>query len=277
MAGVAVRRRYRRDIVRPVVIRIVVGAVSWFEAYFATMPLHKWLITRSARSMYLDLKDTEWLTRSELEELQMRKLQRLLQHAYVHVPYYRDTLRTAGVHPLELESLDDVRRLPLLSKDDVRRHLHFKMFSDDHDKRQMQRITTSGSTGEPFTTYADRYQLEMRFATTLRGAEWAGWRFGDRQARLWHQTIGMSRSQIVRERIDAWFMRRLFIPAFEIDHDNIEQFIDQIRQHRPARRRLRGIAELPGVLHQRGWSARLLSESCDLVCAGATRQRSRRH
>ena len=115
-----------------------------------------------------------------------------------------------------MRSLGDMRLLPLLSKDDVRRHLFFDLFADDHDKGEMLRIATSGSTGEPFATYADRYQLEMRFATTLRALEWTGWRFGDRQARLWHQTLGMSRTQRIRERVDAWFMRRLFVPAFEL-------------------------------------------------------------
>ena len=205
----------------------------WFEAYFATMPLHKWLIRRSARDIYLDLKETEWLSKDALQELQLHKLQRLLQHAYVHVPFYRDAMRAAGVHPMETMTLDDIRRLPMLSKDDVRRNLYFKLFADNHRKRQMLKISTSGSTGEPFTTYADRYQLETRFAATLRGMEWTGWRFGDRQARLWHQTLGMTRLQVIRERIDAWFMRRLFIPAFEIDAENIEQFIDAIRKHRP--------------------------------------------
>jgi phenylacetate-CoA ligase len=97
----------------------------------------------------------------------------------------------------------------------------------------MLKISTSGSTGEPFTTYADRHQLEMRFATTLRGLEWTGWRFGDRQARLWHQTIGMTKLQVLRERLDGVFMRRMFVPAFEIDAENIERFIDAIRKHRP--------------------------------------------
>jgi phenylacetate-CoA ligase len=206
---------------------------AWFEAYFLTMPLHKWMIRGSAREIYLDLKRTEWLSKDELETLQLQKLQRLLQHAYVHVPFYRDAMRSAGVHPLEMNSLADIRRLPLLSKDDVRRNLYFALFADNHRKREMLKISTSGSTGEPFTTYADRNQLEARFAATLRGTEWTGWRFGDRQARLWHQTIGMTRAQVIRERIDARFMRRLFIPAFEIDPANIERFIDAIRRHRP--------------------------------------------
>jgi phenylacetate-CoA ligase len=97
----------------------------------------------------------------------------------------------------------------------------------------MHRIATSGSTGEPFVTYGDRHQLEMRFATTLRAMEWTGWRFGDKQARLWHQTLGMSRTQVWRERIDAMFMRRMFVPAFEMNADNLEGFVERIRRHDP--------------------------------------------
>jgi phenylacetate-CoA ligase len=204
-----------------------------FEAYFATTPLHKWKITRRARDLYLELKQTEQWSRGALQELQLTKLQRLLQHAYSHVPYYRDAFDQAGVHPEEILSIGDLRRLPLLEKDDVRRKLYFHLFADNHRKRDMLRITTSGSTGEPFTTYGDRHQLEMRFATTLRALEWTGWRFGDRQARLWHQTLGMSRSQVIRERTDAWFMRRLFVPAFELTPETIEQYVDRIRRFKP--------------------------------------------
>jgi phenylacetate-CoA ligase len=204
-----------------------------FELYFATMPLHKWQIRRRARRLYLDLKTTERMTKPELQALQLEKLKRLVQHAYVHVPYYRRAMSDAGVAPGDITSLEDISRLPLLGKQDVRDNLYFDLFSDDHDKKHMLKVSTSGSTGEPFVVYADRHQLEMRFATTLRALEWTGWRFGDRQARLWHQTIGMSRSQVLRERIDSWFMRRLFIPAYELRADNLEQFVDSIRSHRP--------------------------------------------
>ena len=204
-----------------------------FELYFATMPLHKWQIRRRARRLYLDLKTTEHMAKPELQALQLEKLKRLVQHAYVHVPYYRRAMSEAGVTPGDIASLSDISRLPLLSKQDVRDNLYFDLFSDDHDKEHMLKVSTSGSTGEPFVVYADRHQLEMRFATTLRALEWTGWKFGDKQARLWHQTIGMSRSQVIREKVDSWFMRRLFIPAYELRADNLEQFVDNIRRHCP--------------------------------------------
>jgi len=226
--------------IAPATVPVKVGAHPYrgrrrllFEAYFATMPLHKWMIGRTARRLYLELKVTERFTEQELRELQLTKLRRLILHAYNHVPFYRRRMDDVGAHPLDIRTFDDLPSLPLLSKDNVREHLLFDLFADNHREADLLKVTTSGSTGEPFTTYADRYQLEARFATTLRALEWTGWRFGDRQARLWHQTLGMSWSQIIRERIDAWFMRRLFIPAFEISPTNIEEFISAIRGHRP--------------------------------------------
>src|SRR6516165_8025523 len=97
----------------------------------------------------------------------------------------------------------------------------------------MLKITTSGSTGEPFVCYVDKHQLEMRWAATLRSMEWAGYRFGDRQARLWHQTIGMSLGQVIRERIDALLSRRMFIPAYEMSDKNLPQSMEKLRKFRP--------------------------------------------
>jgi phenylacetate-CoA ligase len=132
-----------------------------------------------------------------------------------------------------LNSTSDLTNLPYLEKDLLKENLYFDLFAENHDKRDMHKITTSGSTGTPLTIYADRFQLEVRFASTLRALEWTGWRFGDKQARLWHQKIGMSFSQIVKEKLDAFLLRRMFIPAFEISSGSIESMISRIEKFRP--------------------------------------------
>ena len=204
----------------------------WFETYFATMPVHKWLIRRSARDSTSSSRRP-----SGCRVASSTRCSSTSCSVCCSTP--TSTCRTTArrcTPPAYTRTTSLARRHrphPAAHEDAVRRHLYFKLFADNHRKREMLKVTTSGSTGEPFTTYADRHQLEVRFATTLRGLEWTGWRFGDRQARLWHQTIGMTKLQVLRERIDAWFMRRLFIPAFEIDADNIEDFIGPIREHKP--------------------------------------------
>jgi phenylacetate-CoA ligase len=205
-----------------------------FEAYFALMPLHAWMIRgRQTRKRYLDLKESEFFSKEELANLQSVKLQKIVQHAYKTSLFYRKRLDDLGINPKDIRSIDDLSKLPFLEKDDVRQNLDSGLISNAVDKKRMLQINTSGSTGKPFTIFADREQLEIRFASTLRAMEWTGWRFGDRQARLWHQTLGMSRTQVIRERIDAWFMRRIFIPAFEISDKNIEAFVERIGSFRP--------------------------------------------
>jgi phenylacetate-CoA ligase len=203
------------------------------ELYFLLTPFHKWMITRQFRSLFFSLRRSQYLSRADLREFQLRRLRRMVRHAYNHVPFYRQSMDAAGVTPDDIRSLEDIARLPMLSKDDVRDNLYFDLFADNHRKSEMLKVATSGSTGHPFVCFADRQQLELRAATTMRAAEWAGWRFGDRQARLWHQTLGLTPSQVWREKIDAWFMRRLFIPAYEIRDDNIRDFLERLRRHRP--------------------------------------------
>ena len=203
------------------------------ELYFFTTPLHKWMISSRIRKDFFALRRTQYLKADDIKELQLQKLKRLIRHAYNQVPLYREKLKGAGISPAEIRSIEDLEKLPLLSKQEVRENLYFDLFAENHNKSEMLKIATSGSTGEPFICYADRRQLEMRFATTMRAAEWTGWKFGDKQVRLWHQTIGMSFLQIIRERFDAFFMRRLFIPAYEMKDSNIKHLLEQVKRHEP--------------------------------------------
>ena len=204
-----------------------------FRLFFRTMPLHKWIIGKRAEIFYLWLKGLEFTSKHELERLQLRRLKSLLQHAYLTVPYYKRVFDSAGFKPNQITSVADLHKVPLLSKQDVGANVYFAMFSELHNKKEMHKINTSGSTGEPFVCYADKFQLEMRFATTLRALEMSGWKFGDKQLRLWHQTLGMSRTQAFKERLDAWFMRRHFIPAFEMSEDSLKNLMRIIEKKKP--------------------------------------------
>lgn len=204
-----------------------------FSLYFATSFLHKWIIGKNAKQFYYWLKRTEFVEKAELENIQLRRLQRLLQNAYINVPYYRREFDRVGFKPSQLKKIEDIVNIPLLSKNAVRKNVYFSLFSKNHNKSEMHRISTSGSTGEPFVCYADKFQLEMRFATTLRALEMSGWRFGDKQLRLWHQTLGMSKTQATKERIDALFMRRHFIPAFEMSTNSMDNLMRVIERKKP--------------------------------------------
>lgn len=201
--------------------------------YFLTLPAHGWLLRPGTRHVYDWLQQTQWQPPETLQALQSDRLRRLVAHAYANVPYYRRMMDDLGILPTDVNSVNDLKALSFLSKDDVRENLYFKLIAENHSKRDMHRIATSGSTGQPFVTYADREQLEIRFASTIRSLEWTGWRFREPQVRLWHQTIGLSRSQEIREKLDARLMNRTFIPAFELTEEGLAQLVRKLNQRRP--------------------------------------------
>ena len=205
----------------------------WFRVYILFMPIHHWMIGRSVATYYNELNKSQWLPSTKIKELQDKKLNLLVQHSYKHVPYYREKMDSMNLSPDDIQSIDDLHKLPLLSKKDVKENIYFDLMSDNHDKSKIQKITTSGSTGQPFTYYVDKQQLEFRWAATLRGMEMTNYKFGDKQARLWHQTLGLSRIQIIKEYMDAFFTRRKFFPVFEIKQKNIDKMIKKLSKYKP--------------------------------------------
>lgn len=206
--------------------------VRW-RAYLAAFDRTHWMITRDVEHYYETLRKTQWLSISDTRELQDEKLRRLIRHAYRNVPYYRSRMQALGLRPEDIRGQADLHKLPMLTKADIRQHLYFDIMSENHDKAQVLRITTSGSTGEPFVCYADRAQLELRWAATLRAQEWTGYQFGDPCVRLWHQTIGMSKSQILKERADAILSNRTFVPIFEMSEKNLAAMVQKIAEADP--------------------------------------------
>jgi phenylacetate-CoA ligase len=205
----------------------------YWGGYLSLFGATHWMMTRQVGDQLRDLKESQWLSIDKMRELQLAKLRRLIIHAHRHVPYYRDKMRELGITPDDIQTLDDIAKLPMLTKDDVRKHLYFDIMSDNHNKAEILKVTTSGSTGEPFVCFVDRAQLEFRWAATLRSMEWTGWRFGDRQLRLWHQTLGMSKMQVAREFADAMLSRRRFIPAYEMSDETLRQFVKTIEEFKP--------------------------------------------
>lgn len=209
-----------------------VAELRW-KAYLAAFERSHWMITRDVEHYYETLERTQWLEPSRMRDLQDEKLRRIVRHAYRDVPYYRQKMQEAGVRPEDVRGQADLHKLPLLSKDDIRKNLYFDILSESHDKNEVQRITTSGSTGEPFVCYADRAQLEFRWAATLRSQEWTGYRFGDSTVRLWHQTLGMTPAQVAREKLDATLSNRTFVPVFDISDQSLADVLRVIDEHKP--------------------------------------------
>ena len=124
-----------------------------------------------------ELDDAERLTREELEDLQLARLQSTVHHAYAHVPAYRVKLDEAGVAPDDIRTLADVRRLPFTTKEDLRQNYPFGMFAVPMS--QVARIhASSGTTGRPTVVGYTRDDLAIWSSLVARCLRASGVRAG---------------------------------------------------------------------------------------------------
>lgn len=86
--------------------------------------------------------------RGEIKGLQLKRLKETVERIYSNVPYYKKKLDEAGVTPDSIKSLDDLKRIPFTTKDDLRENYPFGLFASP--MKDIVRIhASSGTTGKP--------------------------------------------------------------------------------------------------------------------------------
>ncbi len=88
----------------------------------------------------------ERMDREELEQLQLERLESTLSRVYMNVPFYHKKFDEVGFEPDDFRSMDDLRKLPFTSKDDLRDNYPYGMFAVP--LREVVRVhASSGTTG----------------------------------------------------------------------------------------------------------------------------------
>jgi len=125
-----------------------------------------------------ELEAIETASRDELRALQLSRLRTTLAHAYDNVPHYRRAFDAKGVHPRDLQSLEDLAKFPFTVKADLRDNYPFGMFAVPRE--QVVRVhASSGTTGKPTVVGYTRNDIDMWATVMARSIRAAGGRPGD--------------------------------------------------------------------------------------------------
>ncbi len=101
----------------------------------------------------------EAMPRPEVEQLQLERLQAMLNRLYSEVSYYRNLLDSIGLSPSEFRSLDQLRRIPFTRKETLRENYPYGLFAVP--LREIVRIqASSGTTGQPVVTGYTRNDIK---------------------------------------------------------------------------------------------------------------------
>ena len=105
-------------------------------------------------------KEIETMPREELKKLQSERLVAQVKHVYDNVPYYRDKMIEKGVSPDDIHGIEDLHKLPFLSKSDLRDAYPYGLLAKPI-KDCVRIHSTSGTTGKRVVAFYTQHDIDL--------------------------------------------------------------------------------------------------------------------
>jgi len=192
-------------------------------------PLHERIKGHHSVAIRRRLERSQWLDASGIEREQAGRLREFLVEIGARVPYYRELFARTGFDPAAVRSVTDLRRLPLLTKAEIRAHAE-QMKAEGHGP--LSRYNTGGSSGQPLVFYIGKGRKSHDVAAKWRATRWWGVDIGDREAVIWGSPIEHGAQDRMKALRDGLF-RSTLLPAFEMSEARLDEFVAWVRRHRP--------------------------------------------
>ena len=126
------------------------------------------LYGRTFREWRECLEKSQWWSKKEIQEYQLRKLYETIEYAYKNVPYYKKVFDDRGILPSHIQSFDDLKKLPLLTKEIIRNNFE-DLISPAYPRYKMTSCNTGGTSGKRlhFLEPAEIRLMEWAFITSM--------------------------------------------------------------------------------------------------------------
>jgi len=192
------------------------------------------MLINEAYSIYVRgrfLNKSQYWTRDKLDKYRYGLLRRMIEHAYTNIPFYHASFKKSRVRPSDIKSISDLKKLPILTKDDVR--LNLSRLKNPM-KERMTLESTGGSTGEPLKFYACPEMHDWKMAAAHRAWGWAGYRVGrDRLVELWAANFDVNGANDSGSKLRTLLLRRKTLNSFNLSDENMANFTNVIRDYKP--------------------------------------------
>jgi len=192
-------------------------------------PLHERMKGHQSSERLRELERSQWWSAQRIRDAQLARLREFLISVGADVPYYRRVFAEHGFVAARMQSLDDLERIPLLTKPLIRANAETLTRPGATD---LKRYNTGGSSGEPLIFFIGSDRRSHDVAAKWRATRWWGVDIGDPEIVVWGSPIELSaqdRVRVLRDRI----LRTELFPAFEMSKPMLDRFIEVVHKRRP--------------------------------------------
>ena len=185
---------------------------------------------------YKELKKLQRLSYKENQERQLNKLNTLLNHANIHVPYYRELFKSINIirdGKIKLKDISELSKIPVLTKEIIRSEKD-RMYSDDIVSRHTYKNTSGGSTGEPVEFIQDsQYNMSNRIHTQS-ALFWQGYGVYDDMIIIWGATRDtFTGKKSLKQKLVEFYHNRITLNSFSMSDNDKLEYIKLLNKHQP--------------------------------------------
>lgn len=105
-------------------------------------------LTHLLKSYIVDINRVWNLTPKQMKAYQDKSIRKVVKYAY-NVPLYNKEYKEQGIHPSDIRGLNDLKKLPIITKNDLRENYPNGIIPENFDKENSFLLSTSGSSGKP--------------------------------------------------------------------------------------------------------------------------------
>lgn len=166
---------------------------------------------------------------SYFDQYQLARLREIVAHAWSQSDGYRDYWEQHGFRPEQIETLSDIKRIPVITKEIIARNVDY--FSIRKRSRNATYITSSGSTGVPVGLYIDDYTKGVDRAFRNDMLSLFGYKPGDRSVVIRGASIGggYNGSPHVERALEGY----LQISSYTLRAENIPDYVMALDKFSP--------------------------------------------
>lgn len=187
---------------------------------------------RRFREILQEFEDRQWWSADRLREYQDGKLRALIKHACDNVPYYRKIMIAAGIAPDDIKDIDDLPKIPVLTRDDIKANFD-DLIAANYRRSRLIEGHTSGTTGSPLQFLWDKHICLIKNVVDWRQKRIALIEPGDRFAMF----VGRVVVPVARTRPPFWRINRvlnhLYFSTFHMSRENLKYYIGKLREFSP--------------------------------------------
>lgn len=175
------------------------------------------------------LRKSQHWNAEQIHEWQLQQLNALLQQAKAFSPFHKSRLAHLQ---LPLKSLDEITKLPILTKTDIRQNQQTICCTNIPRKRFVE-SRTGGSTAEPMFYFWDKQGMDWNRASVYRSAEWANTTLGERTVQMSGSNFDLTEAQSLKNKIVYFLQRYRHYSVAYLSNEVMENYYRQLLEFRP--------------------------------------------